>query len=104
MRANAPTTPGAGYTILIVDDMPANLGMVVQGLEDLEGQVAVLHSPRAARRLAELVDQECRSTVRIAALSGPTAEAAGEGWEVVRIASSPNDTELLALAARLCET
>lgn len=93
-----------GRSITIVPIYRASEREKVKGLEDLEGQVAVLHSPRAARRLAELVDQACRSTVRIAALSGPTAEAAGEGWEAVRIASSPNDTELLALAARLCET
>ena len=93
-----------GRSITIVPIYRASEREKVQGLEDLEGQVAVLHSPRAARRLAELVDQKCRSTVRIAALSRPTAEAAGEGWEAVRIPSSPNDTELLALAARLCET
>ncbi|HET6941680.1 MAG TPA: uroporphyrinogen-III synthase [Sphingomicrobium sp.] len=93
-----------GRAITIVPIYRASEREKVQGLEGLEGQVAVLHSPRAARRLSELVDQAVRSTVRLAALSGPTAEAAGEGWEAVRIASSPNDTELLALAARLCET
>lgn len=76
----------------------------VSGLEALEGQVAVLHSPRAARRLAALVPPEARSTVRIAAISEAAAEAAGTGWQEVRAAKSPNDTELLALAARLCET
>jgi uroporphyrinogen-III synthase len=76
----------------------------VQGLEQLQGQAAVLHSPRAAKRLAELVDPADRATIRIAAISAATAEAAGEGWQAVRIASSPNDAELLALAARLCET
>lgn len=94
----------AGRSITIVPVYRASEREKVQGLEDLEGQVAVLHSPRAARRLAQLVDKAGRSTVRIAALSGPTAEAAGEGWEAIRIATSPNDTELLALAARLCET
>jgi uroporphyrinogen-III synthase len=94
----------AGRTITIVPIYRAAEREEVPGLEGLRGQVAVLHSPRAARRLAELVDKPDRSTVRIAALSGPTAEAAGDGWETVRIAASPNDTELLALAARLCET
>lgn len=76
----------------------------VQGIENLMGQVAILHSPRAARRLSELVDKASRSTVRVAAISKATAEAAGDGWEDVRVANSPNDTELLALAVRLCET
>lgn len=76
----------------------------VAGLEALSGQAAVLHSPRAARRLAELIDPPRRSTIKIAAISAATAEAAGEGWQDVRVAASPNDAELLALAARLCET
>lgn len=76
----------------------------VAGLEGLTGQVAVLHSPRAAQRLSELVEEGARSTVRIAAISQATADAAGRGWQEVRLAQSPNDTELLALAARLCET
>jgi uroporphyrinogen-III synthase len=76
----------------------------VQGLDRLAGQVAVLHSPRAARRLSELVDPPARSTICIAAISKATAEAAGEGWQDVRTATAPTDSELLALAARLCET
>ena len=54
--------------------------------------------------MSELVSPTERSSVRIAAISKPTAVAAGQGWHDVRVASSPNDTELLALAARLCET
>jgi len=76
----------------------------VGGLDALSGQVAVVHSPRAARRLAQLVEAADRGTVRIAAISPASAEAAGEGWEDVRPASAPNDTELLALCVRLCET
>jgi uroporphyrinogen-III synthase len=76
----------------------------VHGLEALEGQAAVVHSPRAARRLADLVPPDARSTIRLAAISKATAEAAGDGWRELRTASRPRDTELLALAARLCET
>lgn len=76
----------------------------VQDLGELEGQAGVLHSPRAARRLAELVAPEDRSTIQLAAISLATAEAAGDGWQEVRVAASPSDAELLALAARLCET
>lgn len=73
-------------------------------LEALSGQVAVVHSPRAARRLAELVNVASRRSIRIAAISEATAEAAGDGWEDVRVASAPNDKELLALCVRLCDT
>ena len=76
----------------------------VAGLDALQGQVAVVHSPRLARRLAELIDPVLRATVRIAAISAAAAEAAGDGWEEVRAARAPNDTDLLALCARLCET
>lgn len=76
----------------------------VSGLEGLSGQVAVVHSPRAARRLAELVDASNRRTIRIAAISGATGEAAGDGWEEIRVAAVPNDKELLALCVRLCDT
>ena len=82
----------------------ANEKADVPGLQELEGQTAVVHSPRAARRLAELVSPDARSSIRLAAISKATAEAAGDGWQEVRTAPVPRDTELLALAARLCET
>lgn len=97
-----PTTAGRSITSVAV--YRANENAEVTGLQALEGQAAVVHSPRAARRLAELVSPNARSTIRLAAISEATAEAAGDGWQVVRTASSPRDTELLALAARLCET
>jgi len=64
------------------------------------GAVALVHSPRAARRLAELVDG--RGSIAIAAISPAAAEAAGSGWQQVQSADAPNDEALLALAARLC--
>lgn len=71
--------------------------------ERLRGQAAAVHSPRAAARLAELVDGAVRSSVRLAAISEAAAEAAGSGWERVEAAGSPADDVLLALAAQLCE-
>lgn len=65
------------------------------------GGVAVIHSPRAGARLAEIVPD--RSTVAVAAISGAAAEACGEGWESIQFVSRPSDPALLALAARLCE-
>jgi uroporphyrinogen-III synthase len=74
-----------------------------QGLEELEGQVAAVHSPRAAKRLAELVAATIKPTICVAAISEAAAEAAGAGWESLQVASAPSDEALLALASRLCE-
>ena len=97
-----PATAGRFITSIAV--YRANEKDDVPGLQALAGQAAVVHSPRAASRLAELVPPDVRSTIRLAAISRATAEAAGEGWQEVRTATAPRDTELLALAARLCET
>jgi uroporphyrinogen-III synthase len=69
-------------------------------LGDLGGCVVLVHSARAARRLAELVDR--RGAVTIAAISPAAADAAGPGWRAVEAAESPDDDALLALAERLC--
>jgi uroporphyrinogen-III synthase len=69
-------------------------------LSSAAGAVALIHSPRAGRRFAELVSD--RSSIAIAAISAAAAEAAGDGWESVSIADAPNDDALLALAASLC--
>jgi uroporphyrinogen-III synthase len=64
------------------------------------GCVALVHSSRAGRRLAELVGD--RNTIAVAAISPQAAAAAGSGWECVETADNPTDDALLALAARLC--
>ena len=69
-------------------------------LGSVEGAVALIHSPRAGRRFAELVRK--RSSTAIAAISPAAAEAAGGGWATVESAAQPSDDALLALAARLC--
>ena len=73
----------------------------VAGLERLGGCVALVHSQRAGRRLAELVGD--RWTIAIAAISSGAASAAGSGWEAVVAAETPAERALLALAARLCK-
>jgi uroporphyrinogen-III synthase len=65
-----------------------------------DGVVALIHSPRAGRRFAELVKD--RSDIMIAAISAAAAEAVGTGWRAVEAAGEPSDDALLALAARLC--
>ena len=64
--------------------------------------VALLHSQRASAVFANLLAQAAidPATIRIAAISG--AAAAGP-WARVAIAAEPNDSALLAAAARLCE-
>ena len=69
-------------------------------LSDANGALVLVHSPRAGRRLSELVD--VRGAIAIAAISPAAAEAAGSGWERVESAEAPSDEALLALAARLC--
>lgn len=72
-------------------------------LQPIDGQVVLLHSPRAARRFAALASAIDRSTVRLAALSPAVAEAAGEGWAALAIAPARDDAALVALARRLAD-
>jgi uroporphyrinogen-III synthase len=65
------------------------------------GDIALIHSPRAGRRFAELVDD--RASISIAAISAAAAQAAGGGWKAVAVAAQPGDDALLALAASLCK-
>ena len=69
-----------------------------------EGAIVLVHSPRAARRFAELADAARldRGSIVIAGISGAAADAAGDGWETVEAAGKPSDDALLALAASLC--
>lgn len=69
-------------------------------LDDVGGDIALIHSPRAGARFAELVTD--RSATAIAAISEAAASAVGEGWQSVETAERPSDDALLALAARLC--
>jgi len=71
-------------------------------LPPLAELVAAVHSPRAARRLAQLADHRDRTA--LAAISSAAAQAAGDGWERIEVADHPNDSSLLALAAMLCHT
>ncbi len=69
-----------------------------------DGAVALLHSPRASRLFAQLVDEAGleRSGIRAAAISEAAAEAAGRGWAEIAAADAPRDQPMLELAAKLC--
>lgn len=73
-------------------------------LDDPSGCVALIHSPRAGGRFAELTEHGGfdRSSIAIAAISAAAAHAAGPGWQEVAWPDTPNDDALLALAALLC--
>jgi uroporphyrinogen-III synthase len=89
--ARQAITPVVVYRSKAVDD---------PDLTPAQDSVALIHSARAARRFAELVDN--RSSITIAAFSDAAAKAAGDGWKQVAVADQPSDEALLALAARLC--
>ncbi|HEV2595620.1 MAG TPA: uroporphyrinogen-III synthase [Sphingomicrobium sp.] len=70
-------------------------------LSRASSSVALIHSPRAGRRFAQLMSERRRTI--IAAISNVAADAAGPGWRSVGVADQPNESALLALAARLCK-
>ena len=69
-------------------------------LVPIAGDTALIHSPEAGRRFAELAPD--RKGIAIVAISKAAAGAAGEGWALVKAASQPSDDALLALASSLC--
>lgn len=83
--------------------------LVVQSAKPIEAPdlsaakdvVAMIHSPRAGTRFAELIDE--RDSILLAAISAEAAKAVGSGWAHVEVAAYMNDYGLLALAARLCD-
>ena len=69
-------------------------------LNEVNGNVVMVHSPRAGARLCELIKD--RSSAAVVAISKAAADAVGDGWAVVQTASRPTDEAMLALAADLC--
>lgn len=65
-------------------------------LAGLAGTTALLHSPRAARRLAALLAPAERAELAVAAFSPAVASAAGTGWAAVVTAETPSDAALFA--------
>lgn len=87
------------YAAEAADRLPSNAREALA-----QGAVALLHSPRAARLFANLVDDAglSRSALSVAAISEAAAAAAGQGWAAVAVASAPRDQPLLEVAAKLC--
>jgi uroporphyrinogen-III synthase len=63
--------------------------------------ILLLHSSRAARRMAMLVPD--RSGMDLIAISAAVAAAAGDGWRSITIADRPADSDMVAIAAKLCQ-
>lgn len=63
--------------------------------------VALLHSPRAGQRFAELAAN--KSAIDIVAISEKAAIAAGPGWASVHWPTAPSDDAMLEIAAPLCQ-
>lgn len=70
-------------------------------LAELIDGIALLHSPRAARQLAGLIDAAGfgRQRITLAALSPAVAAAAGDGWQAIWTARVPTDVALVTLVS-----
>lgn len=73
----------------------------VESTAQFVDRTVLLHSPRAARHVAALVDRDRldRGRIGIAALSGAIAAATGERWRAVYVAATPDDDALIAALA-----
>lgn len=68
--------------------------------------VILLHSPRAARHLAALVERfgMNRAAIALVAISAAAADGAGSGWEKLAIAGQTSDEAMLDAARLWCGT
>ncbi|MFY9350314.1 uroporphyrinogen-III synthase [Sphingobium sp.] len=71
--------------------------------EAVDGAVLLVHSPRAGERLAAQIGEARRAMLHLVAISEAALAACGDGWASAQAAGRPDDDEMLALAARLCE-
>ena len=91
-------------TVVVYEARPLPLSATSAALLG-EDTVVMLHSAAAARHFAG----ECarlgipRASTALACLGPRIAAAAGEGWASVASVERPNETTLLALAARMCQ-
>lgn len=85
-------------TVYAVDRLPVAAGL----RQALAGPTILLvHSSEAARVLRGLVTNP--AIHQMVAISADAAKAAGSGWRSVSSADSPNDSEMVAIAAALCQ-
>ena len=115
-RRRALRLAGAEHIALCVEPGTAIATVVIYETQPLEmrvgctamlreAAVVLLHSAAAARHFASECDRLAvsRNTIALACLGPRIAAAAGDGWASVASAERPDDTALLALAARMCQ-
>lgn len=93
----APAPPVARAIAVYASDP---LPVAPERIAALDGAVALVHSARAAARLAELTDA-LRPGIALVAISSAAARAAGEGWQSMSVAEQPDDAAMLAAAVTL---
>ena len=100
---SAPST--AITTVMVYKAQPLRLTSACAARLAL-GAVAMLHSAAAARHFAAECERAtiARGLISLACLSPRIASAAGVGWASVASVERPDDTALLALAERMCQT
>lgn len=102
-REHRPAGPPVAATAVVYasEPVPSPPG----ALDLLDGGIALLHSPRAAARLAALVDAAGlpRAATALAAISPAAAAAAGPGWRRIAVAPRPDDAALIAVARMLAD-
>lgn len=80
----------------------ASEGIAIVDPAPLAGSVALVHSPRAANRLADIVLD--RGRIAVAAISNAAAARLGPGWRAVTVAERPDDAAVIAAAIALADT
>lgn len=96
--------PGIAATAIVYASEPCPIDGDL--LARLPGGIALAHSPRAARRLAALLDKAAipPRSIALAAMSEAVARAAGPGWRVAGVADALTDAAMVALAVRLARS
>ncbi len=105
-EAHLALDPPAGVTIvqrIVYRAAPRSLSETAVSVLR-RGGVAALHSAEAARHFADECDRLSipRAAVSIAALGPRVADAAGAGWQSVRVAGETSDPALLAMLDDMC--
>lgn len=100
-RDQAAPPEGISDSIAVYASEP--LAISATDLATLADTIALLHSPRAAVRLGDLLDAtgHGRTGTAIAAFSPAIATAAGAGWKATAVAAGPTDMALFAAIAAL---
>ena len=102
-RERAPTEDGVEAVTVYASEAVPIPADVAQSFEDA---LVLVHSARAAMRLAELVDGAGvdRSSIALVAISRAVGDAAGTGWASIAIAPEPSDSAVVAMAAASANT